>query len=283
MSSPPIRHPCHYGIDMPTSEEMIAHERTVDEIAAEVRGRLARLPVAGGRLRGGRLRARDALRRLLHRRLPARGHQAANGKHALEELPLHTGRHSRGRVTGMASRSRCSSRAPGRTCRRSSTRSTAATASRWTRSSATAPTPGRSSGPRGRRRDRRVRGGRLRRPRRARPRDGRLAEERGVHLVVLAGFMQLLDAGFLAEFPQARDQRPSGAAASLSRAPPDRGPDRLRRQSRRSDGPLRGRRRRHRADHLAGGGNASLHSGREGGPDGSCTAPSTSSCPARSG
>jgi amidophosphoribosyltransferase len=34
VSCPPIRHPCFYGIDFPTSEELIAHNRTVDEIAA---------------------------------------------------------------------------------------------------------------------------------------------------------------------------------------------------------------------------------------------------------
>ena len=34
VSCPPIRHPCFYGIDFPTSEELIAHNRTVGEIAA---------------------------------------------------------------------------------------------------------------------------------------------------------------------------------------------------------------------------------------------------------
>ncbi len=36
ISAPPIKHPCFYGIDMSTREEMIAHERTQDEIAAEL-------------------------------------------------------------------------------------------------------------------------------------------------------------------------------------------------------------------------------------------------------
>jgi amidophosphoribosyltransferase len=36
ISAPPIKHPCHYGIDMSTREEMIAHERSVEQIAAEL-------------------------------------------------------------------------------------------------------------------------------------------------------------------------------------------------------------------------------------------------------
>jgi amidophosphoribosyltransferase len=36
ISAPPIRHPCHYGIDMSTREEMIAHDRTIEEIAEEL-------------------------------------------------------------------------------------------------------------------------------------------------------------------------------------------------------------------------------------------------------
>jgi amidophosphoribosyltransferase len=36
VSAPPIRHPCHYGIDMSTTQEMIAHGRSVEEVAEEL-------------------------------------------------------------------------------------------------------------------------------------------------------------------------------------------------------------------------------------------------------
>jgi amidophosphoribosyltransferase len=32
VSCPPIRNPCFYGIDFPTSQELIAHNRTVEQI-----------------------------------------------------------------------------------------------------------------------------------------------------------------------------------------------------------------------------------------------------------
>jgi len=36
ISAPPIRHPCHYGIDMSTTDEMVAHDRSEEEVALEL-------------------------------------------------------------------------------------------------------------------------------------------------------------------------------------------------------------------------------------------------------
>jgi amidophosphoribosyltransferase len=48
ISAPPIRNPCHYGVDMSTREEMIAHNRSIDEIADELEAdSLAYLSMAG--------------------------------------------------------------------------------------------------------------------------------------------------------------------------------------------------------------------------------------------
>src|SRR5438046_5873557 len=49
ISAPPIRQPCHYGIDLSTREEMIAHGRSTEEIAAELGcDSLPSLPRGGG-------------------------------------------------------------------------------------------------------------------------------------------------------------------------------------------------------------------------------------------
>jgi amidophosphoribosyltransferase len=88
MSSPPIRHPCHYGIDMPTSEEMIAHGRTIEEVA-EVVGAdsLAYLSLEGvyEAIESGRDTHCDAC---FTGDYPLEGTDGANGKHALEELAV---------------------------------------------------------------------------------------------------------------------------------------------------------------------------------------------------
>jgi amidophosphoribosyltransferase len=87
ISAPPIKHPCHYGIDMSTREEMIAHERTVPEIAEQLGcDSLAYLSIAGVYEAIGQPRERhcDAC---FTGAYPLAGTETANGKYALE-LPV---------------------------------------------------------------------------------------------------------------------------------------------------------------------------------------------------
>ncbi len=98
ISAPPIKHPCHYGIDMSTREEMIAHERSVAEVAAELGcDSLHYLSLAGvyeaigagAGAAGGPQSHCDAC---FSGSYPLDGTGEANGKYALEdgspELPL---------------------------------------------------------------------------------------------------------------------------------------------------------------------------------------------------
>jgi amidophosphoribosyltransferase len=89
ISAPPTKHPCHYGIDMSTREEMIAHGRSVEQVAAELDcDSLHYLSLEGvyRALRQPRDRHCDAC---FSGDYPLAGTEAANGKFALEdELPL---------------------------------------------------------------------------------------------------------------------------------------------------------------------------------------------------
>ena len=86
ISAPAIRHPCHYGIDMSTPQEMIAHERTAEEVAAELGcDSLAYLSLEGVYEAVGVEREThcDAC---FTGDYPLARTGAANGKYALEEL-----------------------------------------------------------------------------------------------------------------------------------------------------------------------------------------------------
>ena len=89
ISAPPIQHPCHYGIDMSSRDEMIAHERTVAEVADELGAdSLAYLSLEGvyEAVGGERGRHCDAC---FSGDYPLAGADEANGKFALERaLPL---------------------------------------------------------------------------------------------------------------------------------------------------------------------------------------------------
>ena len=89
ITAPPIRHPCHYGIDMSTREEMIAHGRTEAEVAAELGAdSLAYLSLGGvyEAIGGDRDSHCDAC---FSGEYPLAGTAEANGKDAFEHaLPL---------------------------------------------------------------------------------------------------------------------------------------------------------------------------------------------------
>ncbi|MGO9974233.1 MAG: amidophosphoribosyltransferase [Solirubrobacteraceae bacterium] len=90
ISSPPIKHPCHYGIDMSTSEEMIAHGRSVEQIGALLGAdSLHYLSLAGvyEAVAGVRERHCDAC---FSGDYPLEGTESAGGKFAFEQsaLPL---------------------------------------------------------------------------------------------------------------------------------------------------------------------------------------------------
>jgi amidophosphoribosyltransferase len=88
ISAPPIRHHCHYGIDMSTSQEMIAHDRTVEEVARELDcDSLAYLSLDGvyKAIRSTRETHCDAC---FSGNYPLERTDSANGKFALEELAV---------------------------------------------------------------------------------------------------------------------------------------------------------------------------------------------------
>jgi amidophosphoribosyltransferase len=87
ISAPPIKHPCHYGIDMSTREEMIAHGRSTEEVAAELGcDSLHYLSLAGvyEAVRGERATHCDAC---FSGEYPLADSDEAQGKYSLEERP----------------------------------------------------------------------------------------------------------------------------------------------------------------------------------------------------
>ena len=88
ISAPPIRHACHYGVDMSTTQEMVAHGRTVEEIATELDcDSLAYLSLDGvyEAIRSTRSTHCDAC---FSGDYPLERSDTANGKFALEELAV---------------------------------------------------------------------------------------------------------------------------------------------------------------------------------------------------
>ncbi|MDE3132057.1 MAG: amidophosphoribosyltransferase [Acidobacteriota bacterium] len=88
ISSPPIKHPCHYGIDMSEREEMIAHDRSVEEICRLIGAdSLHYLSLEGvyEAVQGRRSMHCDAC---FSGDYPLAGTEDSGGKFALERAPL---------------------------------------------------------------------------------------------------------------------------------------------------------------------------------------------------
>jgi amidophosphoribosyltransferase len=88
ISAPPIRHPCHYGIDMSTTQEMIAHGRSEDEIAAELGCDSLRYLSLEGVYEAIRSTPETHCDACFSGEYPLERTAAANGKFALEELAV---------------------------------------------------------------------------------------------------------------------------------------------------------------------------------------------------
>jgi len=87
VSAPPIKHPCHYGIDMSSREEMIAHGRSVQEIAEELGVDSLHYLSLGGVYEAVGVSRDTHCDACFSGEYPLAGTEEANGKYALE-LPL---------------------------------------------------------------------------------------------------------------------------------------------------------------------------------------------------
>jgi amidophosphoribosyltransferase len=87
ISAPPIQHPCHYGIDMSSREEMIAHGRTVEEIADELNADSLHYLSLDGVYEAVGVSRDSHCDACFSGSYPLAGTEDANGKYALE-LPL---------------------------------------------------------------------------------------------------------------------------------------------------------------------------------------------------
>jgi amidophosphoribosyltransferase len=88
ISSPPIKHPCHYGIDMSTREEMIAHGRSVQDVATLLGADSLHYLSLDGVYEAVEGEPGSHCDACFSGRYPLAGTEDAAGKFALESAPL---------------------------------------------------------------------------------------------------------------------------------------------------------------------------------------------------